>query len=164
MANAEPVFLGLGSNVDAERKLADGAAALRHRFGPIECSPVYRSEAVGFDGDDFLNACCRIDTDLEPEALKAWLTELEDDYGRRRDQPRFSDRTLDIDILLFGDRVGRFGDLELPRDEVLKYAHVLKPLADLAGGVCHPLTGRTFDEHWQAFEGDRSLQATGQIL
>ncbi|MFO7763330.1 MAG: 2-amino-4-hydroxy-6-hydroxymethyldihydropteridine diphosphokinase [Wenzhouxiangellaceae bacterium] len=158
MAQAEQVYLGLGSNVDARNKLAAGLEALRARFGDVECSPVYRSEAVGFDGDDFLNACCRIRTDLEPETLKAWLTELEDRHGRKRDLPRFADRTLDIDVLLFGERTGRFGNLVLPRGEILKYAHVLKPLADLAPDLEHPVTGKTFAEHWREFEGNRALQ------
>lgn len=158
MAQAEQVYLGLGSNVDARNKLAAGVAALRARFGNAECSPVYQSEAVGFEGEDFFNACCRIRTDMQPEALKAWLTDLEDRHGRKRGLPKFSDRTLDIDILLFGDRTGRFGKLVLPRGEILKYAHVLKPLADLAPDLAHPETGKTFAEHWREFEGDRSLQ------
>ncbi|PKL96351.1 MAG: 2-amino-4-hydroxy-6-hydroxymethyldihydropteridine diphosphokinase, partial [Gammaproteobacteria bacterium HGW-Gammaproteobacteria-8] len=108
---------------------------------------------------DFLNACCRIRCELEPPALKAWLTALEDRYGRRRDLPKFADRTLDIDILLFGDRAGDFGGLELPRDEILRYAHVLKPLADLAPSVIHPLTGKTLAEHWRRFDGDATLEA-----
>jgi len=158
VAQAEQVYLGLGSNVDARRNLASGLEALRAKFGDVECSPVYQSEAVGFEGEDFLNACCRIRTDMQPEALKAWLTDLEDRHGRRRDLPKFADRTLDIDILLFGDRTGRFGKLVLPRGEILKYAHVLKPLADLAPDLEHPQTGKTFAEHWREFEGDRSLE------
>ena len=158
VAQAEQVYLGLGSNVDTRNKLAAGMRALRECFGEVECSPVYQSEAVGFEGEDFLNACCRIETDMQPEALKAWLTELEDRHGRQRDLPKFADRTLDIDILLFGNRTGRFGNLVLPRGEILKYAHVLKPLADLAPDLEHPETGTTFAEHWRKFEGDRSLQ------
>ncbi len=157
MTDAETVYLGLGSNVDARRNLASGLAELRDRFGRVECSPVYRSAAVGFDGEDFLNACCRLRVDLEPAALKAWLTDLEDRHGRRRDLPKFADRTLDIDVLLYGSRTGRFGELVLPRGEILKYAHVLKPLADLAPDLAHPQTGRSFAEHWAAFEGDRRL-------
>ena len=158
MAQAEQVYLGLGSNVDARNKLAAGVAELSARFDEVVCSPVYQSEAVGFDGEDFLNACCRIETSMPPEALKTWLTELEDRHGRRRDLPKFADRTLDIDILLFGERAGRFGKLVLPRGEILKYAHVLKPLADLAPDLKHPVTGKSFAEHWQEFDGDRSLQ------
>lgn len=157
MTEAETVYLGLGSNVNARSNLASGLAELRERFGPVECSPVYRSTAVGFDGEDFLNACCRIRTDLEPAALKNWLTELEDRHGRRRDLPKFADRTLDIDILLHGNRVGDFDGLALPRGEILKYAHVLKPLADLAPELEHPETGRDFAAHWNRFEGDRNL-------
>ena len=158
MAQAEQVYLGLGSNVDAHNKLAAGISALRERFGNVECSPVYQSESVGFEGEDFLNACCRISTEMEPEALKAWLTKLEDRHGRKRDLPKFADRTLDIDILLFGERTGRFGKLVLPRGEILKYAHVLKPLTDLAPDLEHPLTGKPFAEHWREFDGDRALQ------
>jgi 2-amino-4-hydroxy-6-hydroxymethyldihydropteridine diphosphokinase len=160
----ETVYLGLGSNVDARRKLAAGVSALRERFGAVDCSPVYRSTAVGFSGDDFLNASCRIDADLGPAELKTWLTELENRHGRDRDLPKFADRTLDIDILLHGDKTGDFDGLSLPRGEILKYAHVLKPLADLAPDLEHPETGRTFADHWAAFDGDRSLTVTDLVL
>lgn len=160
----ETVYLGLGSNVDARRKLAAGVSALRERFGEVDCSPVYRSTAVGFSGEDFLNACCRIAADLDPPALKAWLTDLEDRHGRRRDLPKFADRTLDIDILLHGDHTGDFDGMRLPRGEILKYAHVLKPLADLAPDLEHPGTGRSFADHWAAFDGDRSLTVTDLVL
>ncbi len=151
------VYLGLGSNQDAKKHIAAGIVALQHRFGDLRVSSVYRSTAVGFDGDDFLNAAAWIRTDLDVGELKAWLTELEDRHGRDRSQPRFSDRSLDIDILLHGDKVGTFDGLELPRPEVLKYAHVLRPLAELAPDLTHPVSGKTFAQHWQEFQGDRSL-------
>lgn len=152
------VYLGLGSNQDAEANIRAGIRVLYRNFANTAISPVYRSAAVGFSGADFLNCVARIDTELSPTRLKDWLTELEDDYGRDRSQPKFSDRTLDIDILLYDDTVADFDGLTLPRGEILKHAHVLKPLADLAPQLRHPETGKTFAEHWEEFEGDRSLE------
>ena len=150
-------YLGLGSNQNAESNMRSGIAELSARFGQIEISPIYRSPAVGFSGEDFLNAAARIRTDLEVGELKAWLTELEDRHGRDRSLPKFSNRSLDVDILLYGDHVGDFDGLALPRDEILKYAHVLKPLADIAPDLKHPATGQTFADHWLNFRGDRTL-------
>lgn len=150
--------LGLGSNQDPERHIAAGIVALRQAFEGVRVSPVYRSAAVGFAGADFLNCAAVIHTELALVDLKQWLTELEDRHGRDRSQPRFSDRSLDIDILLYGDLVGEHDGLILPRQEILKYAHVLKPLADIAPELRHPLTGRTFSEHWKEFDGDRTLE------
>ncbi len=152
-------YLGLGSNQNAKRNMATGIAELEKAFGEVRISPIYRSPAVGFSGEDFLNAAAVVQTDMSVGELKAWLTALEDRHGRDRSQPKFSDRSLDIDILLHGDKVGEFDGLELPRDEILKYAHVLKPLADIAPELKHPVTGQTFADHWAGFEGDRSLQA-----
>ena len=153
-------YLGLGSNRDAEHNIAAGMQALRQAFEAVEVSPVYRSPAVGFEGSDFLNCAAVIETGMALGELKQWLVDLEDRHGRDRSQPKFSDRTLDIDILLYDDLVGDHDGLELPRDEILKYAHVLKPLADLAPELRHPVTGRTFAEHWDEFDGDRSLRLT----
>lgn len=158
------VYLGLGSNVDAERNLRSALKHLKAEFGEVELSPVYQSKAVGFSGDDFLNACARIQTDMSPGQLKHWLAELENQHCRRRDLPKFADRTLDIDILLYDDLCGEFDGLALPRGEILKYAHVLKPLADLAGDLAHPASGHSFSEHWRRFTDDTSLERVGWPL
>lgn len=143
-------YLSLGSNRDAVANLRSGLAALEARFGTVLHSPVYRTAAVGFDGDDFLNSAARIQTDLEPQALNDWLHALEDAHGRDRSGPRFGDRTLDIDIVLFDDRVCEGeGNLRIPRPE-LKHAFVLKPLADIAPDVRVPGDGRTLGELWAA--------------
>lgn len=151
------VFLGLGSNVDAAANIRAGVAALRERFGVVRLSPVYRSLAVGFDGNDFLNLAAAIDTDIQPLALKDFLNLLEARHGRTRDVARYSDRTLDIDILLWDDLFLRLPALTLPRAEILECAHVLKPLADLAPGHLHPATGMTMAQLWANFSGDRSV-------
>lgn len=145
-------MLSLGSNLEPERHLASAVAELRARFGRVELSPVYRTPAEGFEGPDFLNLAAIIDTDLEPAALDAWLHALEDRHGRRRDVPRFSSRTLDVDLVLLDDRVLRGpGNLELPRGELAKHAFVLKPCVDLAPTWRHPTLGSTLADLWAAF-------------
>ena len=152
-------WLSLGSNVQPEHHLRAALAELRARFPGLRASNAYRFPAVGFDGPAFVNLAAGIDSDLEPEALNDWLHALEDRHGRRRDVPRYSDRTLDIDIVLFGDRVLEgAGNLRIPRPE-LAHAFVLKPLAELAPGLREPRSGRTLaaiwaesPEHAHAFE------------
>jgi 2-amino-4-hydroxy-6-hydroxymethyldihydropteridine diphosphokinase len=141
-------YLSLGSNIDPERHLRAALSALRGRFGVIDVSPAYRTAAVGFEGEDFVNLAARIDSDLDPGGLNDWLHALEDAWGRRRDGPRFSSRTLDIDIVLYGDRIVRGpGHLEIPRED-LRHAFVLKPLADIAPDVVVPGDGRTLGQLW----------------
>ncbi len=149
------VYLGIGSNVDAESHVRAGLAELRQYFGEIAISPVYQSRAVGFDGEDFLNLVACVQTDLQPLQLKQWLNELENRYGRLRDVAKFSDRTLDIDILLYDDLYARLPELSLPRGEILHFAHVLKPLADLAPDLLHPIMRVTMAQLWNQFEGAR---------
>lgn len=141
-------YLSLGSNIDPERHLRAALAALRGRFGAVDVSPAYRTAAVGFEGEDFVNLAVRIDSDLDPGALNDWLHAQEDARGRRRDGPRFSSRTLDIDIVLYGDRIVRGpGHLDIPRED-LRHAFVLKPLADIAPDVVVPGDGRTLGRLW----------------
>ncbi|MEW5833789.1 MAG: 2-amino-4-hydroxy-6-hydroxymethyldihydropteridine diphosphokinase [Pseudomonadota bacterium] len=148
------VYLSLGSNVEPHRHLAAAIDELRARFGPLAVSPAYRTRAVGFDGPDFVNLAVGLDTDLPPQELNDWLHALEDRHGRRRDVPRFSDRTLDVDIVFYGQLVTEGpGHLQVPRDE-LKHAFVLRPIADIAPDFTHPVSGRTMAELWVAFPAD----------
>ena len=141
-------YLSLGSNLEPTANLRDAIEALHRRFGTVVLSPVYRTRAIGFDGDDFLNAAAVIETELDPEALNDWLHALEDVHGRDRSGPRYGDRTLDIDIVLFDDRVlSGPGNLRIPRPE-LQHAFVLKPLADIAADVAVPGDGRTLAQLW----------------
>ena len=145
-------YLSLGSNLEPERHLAAALAALRARYGELLVSPTYRTPALGFEGPDFLNLAVGLDTDEAPEALDAWLHALEDAQGRRRDVPRFSSRTLDVDLVLYEQRVLRGpGNLELPRPDLARHAFVLKPMVDLAPDLVHPVLGRTLAQLWAEF-------------
>jgi 2-amino-4-hydroxy-6-hydroxymethyldihydropteridine diphosphokinase len=145
------VYLSLGSNLEPRRHLVAAIAALRERFGEIDVSPAYRSHSVGFDGADFVNLAVGLDTDLSPEALNDWLHALEDRHGRRRDVPRYSDRTLDIDIVFYDALViDGPGHLQVPRNE-LQHAFVLQPIADIAPDFRHPVSGASMAELWAAF-------------
>ena len=154
------VYLSLGSNLQPQRYLRAALDELRARFGAIEVSPAYRSKAVGFDGPDFVNLAVGLDTELAPEALNEWLHALEDRHGRRRDVPRYADRTLDVDIVLYDERViDGPGHLQIPRKE-LQHAFVLRPIADIAPTFRHPVSGLSMAELWAAFPaGHEPLQA-----
>jgi 2-amino-4-hydroxy-6-hydroxymethyldihydropteridine diphosphokinase len=145
------VYLSLGANLEPRRHLAAAVEALRQRFGQITVSPAYRSQSVGFDGADFVNMAVGLDTDLSPETLNDWLHALEDRQGRRRDVPRYSDRTLDIDIVFYDALViDGPGHLQIPRNE-LQHAFVLRPIADIAPTFRHPVSGLSMAELWAAF-------------
>lgn len=153
------VYLSLGSNLEPHRYLRAALAELRERFGELIVSPAYRSASVGFDGAAFVNLAVGLDTALSPEALNDWLHALEDRHGRRRDVPRYSDRTLDVDIVFYDALViDGPGHLQIPRHE-LQHAFVLRPIADIAPDFHHPLYGVSMAELWQAFPpGAESLQ------
>ena len=145
------VYLGLGSNIDARANISSGIDVLRQTFDRVECSPVYQTAAFGFEGNDFINLVAAVETDMSPLKLKHFLTGLEDQHDRDRQSPRFSDRTLDIDILLYDDLYLLSPELSIPHGDILEAAHVLKPLADLAPDSIHPVCRKTMIELWSVF-------------
>ena len=149
------VYLSLGSNLEPQRYLGAAIAALREQFGEITVSPAYRSKSVGFSGADFVNLAVGLDTELSPSALNDWLHALEDRHGRRRDVPRYSDRTLDLDIVFYDALITQGADhLQIPRKE-LEHAFVLRPMADIAPDFRHPVSGLSMAELWAAFPAAR---------
>lgn len=148
------VWVSAGSNMEREVHIASAVRALRERFGELAVSPVYETEAVGFSGDAFLNLVIGFDSDEPPAALHRALRDIEDRNGRRRDGPKFGPRTLDLDLLTYGDQVGDEGGKALPRDEIERYAFVLAPLADVAGDERHPALGERYAVLWQRWQAD----------
>lgn len=150
------VYVSIGSNIDRERNVARGVELLREHYGELRLSPVYETRAVGFDGENFYNLVAAFTADAPVEAINDELHRIEDRCGRDRSGPRFSSRTLDIDLLLYDDEVRESESLTLPRREITEQAFVLKPLADIAGERRHPVLGRTYNELWQAFDHNES--------
>lgn len=145
------VYISIGSNVEKERYIRAALDALAGRFSLVSLSPVYESEAQGFSGEPFYNLVVLIQTNLSVGQLNRNLRAIEYSNGRRRTPVRFSSRTLDLDILTYGDLIGIKDDIKLPRDEITHYSFVLKPLVDIAANVQHPFYQATYGELWECF-------------
>lgn len=146
------VYISIGSNIDAENNIRLAVDALQQHYGKLILSSVYESEAVGFEGDNFLNLVAGLNTDEDVHTVADTLRKIEDENGRDRSGPRFSARTVDLDLLLYDDLVIHEDNLQLPRDEITKNAFVLLPLEEIAPQLIHPLSGNTMCDHWLNFD------------
>lgn len=160
----EWVYLSLGSNIEPHKNIQLALNLLKVEFGELTLSTVYQSRSVGFDGADFLNLVVQIETDMPIGKVNAILHFIEDASGRNRlNGKSFDSRTLDIDILLYGDLQGEHDGVQLPRLEILEHAHVLLPLSELVPDKEHPVTGTSYAELWQQFM-DTTQQLTEVTL
>lgn len=148
-------YVSGGSNLDAERNLVIAARALKARHPGARFSRCYRNKAVGFDGPDFINFVVELPVAGTPALLKGELECVETQCGRTRDAPRWAPRSMDLDILLFGDLSQNTPGLVLPRPDLLRWGFMLGPLAELAPGLRHP-NGSTIAELWLQFDQTRN--------
>ena len=152
------VFISVGSNVDREQHIALALELLRSQFGELRRSSIYESASVGFDGDPFFNLVVAFSTDAEPCRIVSVLHDVERRCGRDRSEKRFGPRTMDLDLLLVGDRVVGGEDIVLPHEEISSQAFVLCPLAEIAGGRKHPVSGESFASMWARLEDASTLR------
>jgi 2-amino-4-hydroxy-6-hydroxymethyldihydropteridine diphosphokinase len=146
------VFLGIGSNIERERYITAGLDALHGLFEELALSSVYDSAAIGFQGQPFLNLVAAVRCDLSLAELAVKLRHIEIEHGRPANATRFSARQLDIDILTYDEVVGTVSGVQLPREEILENAFVLRPLAELSPDTLHPALQRSYQSLWQGYD------------
>ena len=147
------VFVAAGSNIEPLRNLSAALERLKRAYQSLRVSPAYRNKAVGFEGEDFVNLVVGFDTDQTLEQVRARLQVIESECGRPREAPKWAPRSMDLDILLFGDEVRNEPGLIVPRPDLVKRPYMLKPIVDLAPNLQHPTLHRTMRELWDAFDG-----------
>lgn len=153
------VLLSLGSNIERTKNITAALDSLSDLFGELTISSVYESEPVGFSGDCFFNLIVGVKTNLSLQSLTENVKNIEDQNGRLRTGPRFSARTLDIDIVTYGSLFGMNSGIELPRPELYYNAFVLWPMAELLPDFKDEKTGNTYHELWRvmAIESKQKL-------
>ena len=145
-------YISIGSNIDRDKNILASLHALEHHFGKLTISSIYESEPVGFTGDTFYNLVVGFNSDLGVKEVAKLLRQIELDNGRTRDSQKFSARTLDLDLILYDDLILNEGRLQIPRDEIERYAFVLEPLAEIAPTLKHPISHLIYAELWEKFD------------
>jgi len=148
------VYVAAGSNVGPERHMSQAVAELERAFPGVRFSSWYRNRALGFEGEDFINLVAGFTTTLPVRAVLERLHAIEVRCGRPREAPRWAPRSMDLDVLLYGDLVCEEPGLKLPRPDLLKRAYMLGPLAELAPEVMHPTARLSVGKLWRRFDRD----------
>jgi 2-amino-4-hydroxy-6-hydroxymethyldihydropteridine diphosphokinase len=148
------LYVSVGSNIDRQRNIATALQALTETYGELQLSSVYESAAVGFDSAPFYNLVLGFSTQQSPQAVQQQLHAIENQCGRQR-TAALSARTMDLDLLLYDDLVMTDGKLVLPRDDINRYAFVLRPLAEIAGTARHPVTAVSYTDMWADFDDEQ---------
>lgn len=147
------VFIGIGSSINRLENIQLGIASLKTVFGKLNISALYESEAVGFAGGNFYNLVVELNTDLNAHAVIAQLKAIEIQHGRPVNARKFAPRTLDLDLLLYEQQIDE--NINLPRAEITKNAFVLKPLAELAPQLKHPVLHETYQILWGRYPKEK---------
>jgi len=146
------VYVSIGSNIDRDKNIRKGLSALIAQFGQLEMSSVYESDPVGFLGEAFYNLVVGFTSTLAVKQISQALRQIELACGRPEKAQKFSARTLDLDLLLYGDLILCEASLQLPRAEITHYAFVLEPLAEIAPNLIHPIMHTSYQVLWDAFD------------
>ncbi|MBT8445976.1 MAG: 2-amino-4-hydroxy-6-hydroxymethyldihydropteridine diphosphokinase [Gammaproteobacteria bacterium] len=143
--------------------LRAGLRELTDEFGELIISKVYENPAVGFEGEPFFNCVVHLRSVLTPLELREKLREIQARYGRPHGVPCAGECRLDLDLLLYDDLICDIDGLRLPRRDVLEYAFVLRPLAELSPALKHPETGASMAELWSEMSAHQTALTAVQF-
>lgn len=154
------LILGVGSNILPQENILQALPQLERHFGKFCISPIYESPAWGFVGENFLNFVISAQVDCPLDVVVEVIKTIELAQGRKPEQEKFSSRYIDIDILMYGDFIGQLDSVILPREDILLYDFVLRPLADLHPDQRHPVIKKTFKQLWSEYlqRNNQSMQ------
>ncbi len=146
------VLVAAGSNIDPVRNLQLARRELQRAFPGLRSSRAYRNAAVGFSGADFINLVVAFETRATLAEVLAELHRIEGLCGRQRDAPKWAPRSMDLDVLLFGDRVGSEPGAVLPRPDLVRRPYMLGPAAELEPDRLHPTLRQSLGTLWARFD------------
>lgn len=150
-------YIGVGSNIERKKHVQAALSELRKLGEQIRISTVYECASVGFESRPFYNLVVEMKTSLSLSSLSSTLREIEIRWGRDPDAQKMKDRTLDLDIVLYGDVVS--SKPSLPREDIYKYAFVIQPMYELCPELVIPNDGRTVTQIRQTMNNFDSLIA-----
>ena len=158
------VAVSLGSNLERESNIRAAVRAIKALYPNAVFSAIFESAAVGFEGPWFYNVAAAFETDLEVADLVLQLREIEAQQGRVRISEIMGSRERDIDVLLYGNEILYAQGVNIPRDEILECAHVLKPLSLIWPDRHHPVKGTTYRQLWEAMSWDQGEHLSLAVL
>jgi len=151
-------YISIGSNINRERNVVSALDALQQEFGSLLNSSLYESVSVGFDGEAFFNLVTAFNSEESIVDITLRLKKIEADHGRVRGKEKFSSRSLDLDLLLYDQAVMQTQAVTLPHADILVYAFVLEPLAEIAAELEHPVEQRKYADLWKDFAVNAGVQ------
>lgn len=149
-------YVSIGSNIAPESHIPASITLLKKIFVQVKCSPIYRSDPIGFKGNPFLNLVAEFKTAMSVDEVKEELKNMEKELGRSACQQGMANRVIDIDLLMYDELEGDFGRFLLPHPETTSFDYILKPLTDLAPDLIIPGTHSSTMQHWMGFSQTRS--------
>jgi 2-amino-4-hydroxy-6-hydroxymethyldihydropteridine diphosphokinase len=145
-------YISIGSNIDREHNISSALGILGATFGTLQHSSLYESAAVGFNGTAFYNLVSAFYSDHAPTHINRKLKEIETEHGRIPNKEKFSARTLDLDLLLYDQAIIHTENIKIPHHDILNYAFVLEPLAEIAPEQQHPIKQMSYAQLWADFD------------